>query len=119
MSANTDTNIEGDHYCGECAAERRLHARTTRVMLDYERRLEQAHAKLDDAEKALCSLTAVMHRQCLDTGLITVSQWNTEIAPKLMALRIAIRPNLDACECHRAAGTGTTPWCPIHGGYRV
>ena len=41
-------------------------------------------------EKALAELNGTLHDQCIDTKLVTIEQWNEEIAPKLSALAMAI-----------------------------
>lgn len=37
----------------------------------------------EDIEKALSELNSTLREQCIDTKLITIEQWNEEIAPKL------------------------------------
>lgn len=48
---------------------------------------EEHHRKV---EVALGELTSVLHAQCIESGLITLEQWNKEIAPYLSGLHKAI-----------------------------
>lgn len=41
-------------------------------------------------EKALAELNSTLREQTIDTQLVTIEQWNEEIAPKLSALSMAI-----------------------------
>jgi len=45
----------------------------------------------DHIEKCLAALNNTLREQCVDTRLITVEQWNAEIAPKLSQLCMAIQ----------------------------
>jgi hypothetical protein len=49
---------------------------------------EEHKEKIEDE---LRTLTGTLHEQCLDTGLITIEQWNKRIAPKLMRLSNVIQ----------------------------
>ncbi len=40
----------------------------------------------DKLDEALRLLNATLHEQLLATGLVTVEQWNAEIAPRMMAV---------------------------------
>ncbi len=42
--------------------------------------------QLELIEECLRELTSTLHKECIDTGLITYEQWNEEIAPKLKQL---------------------------------
>lgn len=42
-------------------------------------------------EIALADLNSTLHKECIDTGLITLQQWNEGIAPKLSKLSNVIR----------------------------
>lgn len=41
-------------------------------------------------EMKLRDLVGTLHKECVDSGLITVEQWNEEIASKLSNLSMAI-----------------------------
>jgi len=41
-------------------------------------------------EEAMRKLTATLREQCIDTQLVTVKHWNSEIAPSMSALALAI-----------------------------
>ena len=40
----------------------------------------------DAVNDALAKLNNALHAQCLETGLVTVAQWNEHIAPRLKAM---------------------------------
>lgn len=51
--------------------------------------MEQEHIK--KIEESLAELNSALREQCINTKLITIQQWNEEIAPKLSALAMAIQ----------------------------
>ena len=47
-------------------------------------------SKMPVASAKLSALNAVLHKELLDSGLVTVAQWNQSIAPALAAIGVAI-----------------------------
>lgn len=45
---------------------------------------------VESVEEAMRTLTGVLHAQCVDTQLITIEQWNEEIAPALSRVAMAL-----------------------------
>ncbi len=52
-------------------------------------------------EKALVELNSTLRNQCIDTKLITIEQWNEEIAPKLSELSMAIEEKTITARTYR------------------
>lgn len=73
---------------------------------------KQAKVFYDDAYRSRIQskageLTGVLHKQLLDTGLVTIRQWNSEIAPVLVALDHSIESPREWLERVLAP---LTPW---------
>lgn len=52
--------------------------------------IEKQRRNKEDIFDKLRVLNATLREQCIDTQLITIEQWNEEIAPKLSELNMAI-----------------------------
>ena len=61
----------------------------TRLLNENAELREEFKRILQSVDSTMGALTATLHKELLDTGLVTVAQWNSEIAPKLSAVIVA------------------------------
>ena len=69
---------------------------------------EEGYEHACKLERELASLVDTLHRELLNSGLVTAEQWNDAIAPRLMNLGLAVRAQPSHARLTKPAQVGNT-----------